>query len=856
MRGERARGQGTIHTSESLQQAAAQMSAMHSSRSQPPAQSPTAEANGRSPSQLNLGVRPAAEVATSAKELSDRQAALAYGLPVGPLDPAIESSTSLKTFLNTYTGDVKTMGGGFTVRCDKSQVPAGKKGTVVSVICNKCSADSRWTTRWEWAYEGWTLYQCNLIHCGHSLDQCQEAVMATGAGRDIPKELDRTGNLMARAGLGAKDIYKVFALACMDEGNMPTFTYRDIWNTYKRVMPKERAQDACKLVEQLAARKATDGLEYFVESDGGRIDRIFVECRNARKIWMAGMVLFYDPTFGTNSFDLKLTMFVTVNKDGRSVLLAYMLHHSEDYDDVFWGFRCFHQVFALPPASVLTDSGAGIMKAVAKMTMQCMPWYETASMLCIYHLDQNFYENVHPIFAHDADMWKCVHDMFWTLAKQGDAEICDMNAAFCEMMDYISANGKGKTKEKVLKWVQDVLFAKGDMWVASKTWATFSAGAHATSRAESMNAAIKGWLGAGLTMQELDSRVDQYNQLKEYRDTCKYHAEQLATAAKRGKSSLGSVPLFIGETETYLTPYAYQLLCAQLGLMFAYKVDIMPDEDVRSNCKRLEPAGTNYLVTLVQQSPVGVTPVSRKRDGRTATHENKADLGLQDVSPTHWVCLPGFEDRRPWCSCQYPTSYGAPCRHLIAARYYVNPHGSGGEQFKSLFAQQWMKDTACLPCVPAGRASASEYTPDDKTACYADAVSKMRINGFKPRVLSEHPVDISAFDDTFMMLKYGKRNQGGWHVAHMTATDDKDVMQLHFCFSDNKSAEWLCTPPLMVKLPLKADREEASRSWFLLEKLEPEQPSTGTGIGNPSTSRSVGAPQRKRKAPAQGPLSR
>ena len=170
--------------------------------------------------------------------------------------------------------------------------------------------------------------------------------------------------------------------------------------------------------------------------------------------------------------------------------------------------------------------------------------------------------------------------------------------------------------------------------------------------------------------------VDQYNQLKEYRDTCKYHAEQLATAAKRGKGSLSSVPLFIGETETYLTPYAYQLLCAQLCLMFAYKVDIMPDEDVRSNRNRLEPAGTNYLVTLVQQSPVGVTPVLRKRDGRTATHENKTDLGLQDVSPTHWVCLPGFEDRRPWCSCQYPTSYGAPCRHLIAVRARAAPSSS------------------------------------------------------------------------------------------------------------------------------------------------------------------------------------
>ena len=694
-----------------------------------------------------------------------------------------------------------------------------------------------------------------------------------GMGRGIPDKLDDVGLLMARAGISARDIYKVFSVACMDGGQLPNFTYEDIYNKYKRVLAADRVNDACQLVEHLAARKATSNLEYFVELSGGRIDCIFVECDNAQQVWGTANVgnddelhnvLMFDPTFGTNSFDMKMSMFVTVNGDGRTVVLAYMVHHEEDYKDVFWGFRCFHKVFRIPPATILTDSGAGILQAIGKMTLPSMPWCDTTPLLCIFHLDQNFYTNLHPLFNSNRDMWSTLHDMFWRLAKDPDTRRCDMlGAQMKEITQFIKSHGKGPSKEKALKWLSDVLFAKQHMWIACLTWKSFSAGAHATSRSEGLNGKIKSWMGENVPLLTLAHRMEQYNALKEHEGTCKYHADLLRIATQRGMVG-NTVPPFIEETKSYLTPHAYQLVLAQLGMLFAYEVRPMPDDDERSDTKRLEPVGTNYLVTFRHQSDVGVQAPLRASDGHTASHNIKTDLGLMDVAYTHWVCLPGFQGGKPWCSCQYPSSSGIICRHQISVYYHKRPHGSGGTEVESIFAQRWMTrnkhfgarslpgDSAVTPCPPTAQTS-SQY---DSTACYADAKAKMRMHGFQPRVLPVgKPFNIKDYHGTFMMLKYGARQQGGWHVAHMESHEEDDAMHLNFCFSDQTTAEWLCVPDNMAKLPLRPDRELAKKSWFLLQQAEPAQPTSGVDIRNPTCSRSNGPGQRKRKQNSHGPMS-
>jgi hypothetical protein len=68
------------------------------------------------------------------------------------------------------------------------------------------------------------------------------------------------------------------------------------------------------------------------------------------------------------------------------------------------------------------------------------------------------------------------------MAKDSDLSRCsridqDMDALKTFVADY----GKGPTKPKQLEWIDNVLRVKLDKWAACKTWAFFSAGAHATS---------------------------------------------------------------------------------------------------------------------------------------------------------------------------------------------------------------------------------------------------------------------------------------------------------------------------------------------------------------------------------------
>jgi hypothetical protein len=249
--------------------------------------------------------------------------------------------------------------------------------------------------------------------------------------------MDELGHLLADSGLSAKIIHRVFVTKAKRDGiNEPMFSYGDIYDRFVRVSKAVRSLDAGKLVERLVERKAQSGLEYFIDHDGHNcIVRVFAVLNGAKATWgtrrkqlIFENVLFIDPTFGTNCYGMKLTMFVTIDAEGATRVLAYMLHHEEDYEDIFWGLRCFHSVFKHAPSSVLTDSGGALLKAIAKFTLAEMPWADTDHLLCVYHLDQNFYTHIHPLFAGNKDGWRYVHNLFWHLAKDSDEskqDTCD-----------------------------------------------------------------------------------------------------------------------------------------------------------------------------------------------------------------------------------------------------------------------------------------------------------------------------------------------------------------------------------------------------------------------------------------------
>ena len=794
------------------------------------------------------------------------QSARVAGYPVGPF-PALTAEVLKDTLTEVTMGTTGTspVAGRFGLRTSKARLCSLKKGSVQEYCCvdaqrKKCD----FRLFYELTFDGWVLYNMHPAH-SHVLPQTQPEVMVTGAGRKIPMSYDELGNLLAEAGLAAKDIHRVFVVKSKREGlEDPTFKREDVYDKYIRVSATARALDARGLVEKLAARKLQTGLVYVVDQDHeGRIERIFVECSGAQEIWgtrrkrcFIEMVLMFDPTFGTNCYGMKLSMFVSVSVEGETKILAYVVHHEEDYADVFWAFTRFQEVFKHPPATLLTDSGAGILKAAQKMCLPHMPWHSVVHLLCVYHVDQNFYEHLHPLFAGQLDNWKIVHGFFWRMAKDSDLSECEkIYIRLAALKAFVMKHGSAsKTKPKALKWIDEVLTVRVMMWAACMTWAFFSAGSHATVRSESTNGAVKTWLIKNSSLVALHMKLDDYVQFKEFKDSCQLQVRLLSQARV-----LEQCPLFVQEVKPYVSAYAFKLLLGQLSQVYAYAVTAMPDEDARSDKSRKDVPGTNYLVTrnsmvvAGNDTTIGVGLPELSTDGKTKSHDCCTDCGFSDSCASRWTT----EDI---CSCQFGTSFGIPDRHVLAVRIYkmhTAPHARC-TPFRDLFAERWItKHSVDL--------YASDHEDEDvpfedgegdPTACFLGLRKVMHDNLFDIKSVTPDGLNIAEHSGCYMAIKYGRPDQSGWHIALMTQTPTQDVMELFFCFSDMTRPNWLCDVRHMVKLPFRHFESQRMFSWLLLQSSKPgEQPASS--VRNPRNTRGKGRPQTRRKvASGGGPLGR
>ena len=796
-----------------------------------------------------VAMRSAEQVASSFAR--KRQQALAAGVPHHLLTIPASSTEELKRVFGLAAGDPASMGGGFAVRIDKTRSPVGLKGTVCDIICTKnCGA----RFKYEYSLQGFLLYNFKLEH-DHPLHDTRASCMTTAAGRPIPPSFDELGELLAEAGFGAKDIYRALVVKAAREKVELSFKREDVYDRYVRSSSALRVKDACLLIQQLATRKAQTGLEYFVEDDdNGRCDRIFAECAGGRGIWgtarksyIIQLVLFFDPTWGTNAYGMKLSMFVTVSKEGETKILAYLVHHEEDYEDVYWGLRCFHKVFKHPPITLITDSGAGILKAADTITQKGFVWEGTAHILCIYHIDQNFYEHFHCLLSGKEDKWREVHNMFWRLGKDSDDFVCsEVDIRIAEIRQYISANGSGKSKASALKWLDSVLATRIQKWAACFTWAFFTAGAHASSRAESTNGVVKQWIIKNSSLVQLHAKLSDYTQFKEFKDGC-----QLQSTLLRQATLHASLPPTLQKCKEHITAYAFSLAVGQLSQVNAYSIEPVPDWDERSDNKRNDPKGTNFFVKRVDGAS-DIAPVEFTASGKTKSHKCKTDLGFGDTRALHWT---SGDD----CSCQYPLSYGVLCRHSWAVR--MKRHDAVYLPFVP-FAELWKERTPeeCavepLDVEPLEECHACDDDGGEKSACFTSLTTVMRSNGFDFLFVEpDSDFDIRHYDNCFMILKYGSDKQGGWHIGHMTKTLKPDEMNLYFCFSDKKRSLWLCDTKLMGQSLPKSSTSYPKSSWMLLKQAEPQKVEA-KGLQNPNSSRGPGRPQSKRRVtPRGGPLT-
>ena len=387
------------------------------------------------------------------------------------------------------------------------------------------------------------------------------------------------------------------------------------------------------------------------------------------------MVLF-DATHGTNGMRLKLAPFVTISKHGQSVILAFVLIDTESIEDVEWALRSFHEVFKTAPSVFMTDSAGSIAIAFARLQESGI-WRLTVHLLCVFHLSKNFFDHISKVVK-DRPSFHSLTNTFWNLAKESDLNSVDTWdeewGAFVQKFTDSAGSTCSDAYGKALLWLK----ALGERNKAKKfayrftcQYTTFLM--HATVRSEAINKAVKQRVTrSNMKVTDLVKGLVQYN--------VDARAEREISAirkATRQYQAAGGLPPYVECLRSQVTPYAFELICAQAVLSVKYRVKLVTWNETLAEAEAEAEAGEDLegdeAIKLIKSYQVSLYDPTTQLKSRQITLNSSGELdqgdGFEDVGLVECNCVPSGTRivSLAKCSCQWDVSSGLDtCRHRLA----------------------------------------------------------------------------------------------------------------------------------------------------------------------------------------------
>lgn len=743
------------------------------------------------------------------QRIDDQQRAYACGIPVGPLLGGVANWDDCALDLKRSAADVNTPMssegcGGFTIRKNggdqsSKEGALNPHGPLKKVEC--CGEDSNghkcpWMAKYEKTFDGFVLFSCHETH-NHELEVSQVVIATTAAGRQIPAAYYSLGELLVKSGISCQGTLRVLNTKADMDGIPHLWLYEDVYNRFYRDSVHFNTEGFLK---ELRDRKDTTGLDFCLDkADDNSLLRVFVEMPKGRQLWAScsnasfavshnaghrtDRVLFIDPTCNTNKYGLKLTMFVTIDSDGHTRVVGYLLHFEESHEDIFWSLRCFETIFEFPPSVVLTDSGTGLLSAINAFMRTDMPWQNAVHLLCIFHLDINFQKHIKPLFRGNEEDWKTVHNGFWRLAKDSDSqdEILNPTQMFADLRDSISGKGSGATKDSALEWYDDTLVAHAGQWVGKWAWKYFTGGARSTGRSESTNSAFKKWSKAKSSLVELHHQLSNFDQQTEFKAAVEHERKCM-----KQRQTITALPPWMQGVSQILTPYAITLLLGQLNMSMTYASHYI-EEGVYSDAAKGAPPGTTWWVKGTSRTR---TVLASTKSNGMVIYDCDFDKGTADSVTQRWTTHTS-------CSCQYDICWGIPCRHIL--HLWMQRHCPSKIMFYQLFNTHWINvnpeqfyDYQRKLGSMADQAPASyeatvplQMLPGTEkvSTCYRHLIASMDKHSYKPAYECFFAGDESVFDigfyiDTTITFKYGTAK---WYLAVVRTATNEQIQQGYNC---------------------------------------------------------------------------
>ena len=269
----------------------------------------------------------------------------------------------------------------------------------------------------------------------------------------------------------------------------------------------DETQDASRLLTTLIDRKAHDP-EWVVEfelDNENWLTRLFWMSPAQVILWLEYHdVILNDNTAKTNHYQMSLSLFLIVDNNTWSRLVAQALVSDETTESYTWILECTKKATMAEPLVFVTDADPAADAAV------CQIYESTYQIHCIFHISENLPKNLKSKLHDQYESF--VHDFF----------LC--RNSLCEENFYEQWSKLTEKYNNVKDYLMRALYPSRQAWARAFTSKTFTAGIQTISCVEGLNNIIKCMLTANSTLCDfvsaLDSRLQaeaKWNRFFKYR---------------------------------------------------------------------------------------------------------------------------------------------------------------------------------------------------------------------------------------------------------------------------------------------------------------------------------------------------
>ena len=350
-------------------------------------------------------------------------------------------------------------------------------------------------------------------------------------------------------------------------------------------------------------------------------------------------VVIHDNTAKTNRYEMSLSLFVGIDNNYKTRVLAQALIKYETQADYSWILQCtLEATDNLPPIVLFTDSDPGMIAAVQVV------YPETRHLLCIYHIAENVKKKARS---------KLHGEMVNSFVK----DFYHMRNSYNQYQFESRYNEMLIKYEKCRSYLEKKLYPNHKSWARYSIAKIFMAGVESTQRVESLNGVLKKHVHRGTLLKELVIEIEnELNKEEQYNRIRDYYGSNPSVGLP---STYGTIFKDIDSVlKDSLAPIPLSLQRAQMKQALLYQGILVSIEQVNEFDEEL-----NSIVEHIYDRPqIRLRELLLGIDCKEIQEIWEVNyIAASSTSKPHYVVI--LKDMTLLCTCMYIINQGMPCRH-------------------------------------------------------------------------------------------------------------------------------------------------------------------------------------------------